>query len=391
MSLIPYHGGTSIIAANGDVRWGTVGGAQYVLSSSSDVIIRLQQAVDASLLRGRFDDHDGADVSVFFEVNQIPTLLGLTVTGTGTFKDTTNTVSVVSTATVDVEFNQNAGMHGDSFRPVTWTVHMEAATASVVGDNWQPNVNGDEIQKITGDIDPNVSTDADQQWEMKRAREWSDMGWQCTVFGSTNAQIDTRLGAVTQDPTVTLTGTGFFEDVTNTMATVDGDDINFRCPSNTNGDEPSVNGCGFLVDSAVGFIYWHYAATVTAARFLSPNGGQETATEADQEFECEEAARMENMQGRCFVFNENKTLHSRVNQSNGAAAITTTGTGLFHDATNIDDVDPTDDIACSMDAGSSSGEPEVHVIFEWGPVPVAERRPRRVEALVSRPSRAGRW
>ena len=359
-------------------------------------------AMTASLLRVSAQNvgDDNATLTLFVDGSAPGSGPVVTITAgtSGVFKDSSNTASLSDGDYIALEMDHDAAMHGESVAWQTVQLMLEpsgAASWMLAGGPANTNAprtvpaSTTNYAAIYGPLDG--TTESTSGYEALRAMTLEDLKIEILSFGGTNSVCDFRIDEVSATLTVTYTGTGQFEDNTNSDDVDIGEVINTRIDnaggSATNWGGPSLTGFGAVA------VIGGYDNSIDDVLTFLPFGGWNTdflTPEGDMEIEAEESVTLRGLQLNVFTYNQDRTIISRVNGSDGNLTVSFTGSGIISDTTNSDSLDAGD--TCAIRQNNGSGALNGYSFFvEWDTSAPAARRPERVQPVVARRAVAGRW
>jgi hypothetical protein len=195
---------------------------------------------------------------------------------------------------------------------------------------------------------------------------WANLYVRCLSWGTPNQVIRSRIGGVDGNMTVTVTGTGVFEDTVNTEALVSGNLINWTAEAATGLKTYAMFG-STLEDTSTNAILQicsQQATTITfgITRFtgisgLMTSGGGQASTEANVQYTLRRATTYTNLRVTVATntFNAATTWSFRVNAGPGAQSVSigNGATGAFEDTTNSDVVAAAAEVNHSIDTTAS--------------------------------------
>lgn len=214
-------------------------------------------------------------------------------------------------------------------------------------------------------------TETHQQVKVYSSYTWANLYARCLTWATANHVIRSRIGAVNGNMTVTVTGTGVFQDTVNTDSLVDQNLINWILESSTGNKSYAMLG-STLQDTGsnitlqmnnqqsggtnITFGITRFAPI--SGRLISATGA--ASTETNVQYTIRRATTYSNL--RAFVgtntFDGATTWNFRINAGAGAQSLSIGAglTGAFEDTTNTDAVAVGDEINYSIvTTASTSG------------------------------------
>jgi hypothetical protein len=189
------------------------------------------------------------------------------------------------------------------------------------------------------------ATEANAQIELYGSYTLSNLRVYCSALTGANGAAITRIGGGADAQTVTITGVGEFEDVTNTDSIVSGDAINgsVNQPTGMHGDSVTLTSWQVTADAATDIpvlagagSVWSIANSTT--RYMWPFAGiQNSATESQVEYTMRTARTLNDLRVYCSAHSgTTDSLTVRKNRAAGSLTVSVTGTGEFTDLSNTD-------------------------------------------------------
>lgn len=372
MPLWPLVGGPNRTVSTGVLSTFIFGGALRRGSDENETQQEVRDSYTASNLRAFISTFVGPNAPCVFRLNGADGSQAFTVTGTGEFEDTSNTDALVSGDLINFEIDQSAGGHSDEYTVGTFQVTLDASTDvpfianGVSGSSgWRIGGGNTSYAALQGGL-VEQSGAADVEYTMRATRTLRDLRVFCRLFNN-NTTSTVQKNQINGNLTVTATGTGEFLDTANTDSFVAGDEVNYVGVSAGTMSNTILSVLAVEGNTPTTIQMW--AATGVEADFIEfffPSGFSTTTTEAEAEIEAEGIATIQNLFVNCFTHAENRTIRTRVNQANGNASVSVTGTGLFEDTSNTDTLAAEGDLAIQQDIiASSSGANDYLVAVEW--------------------------
>ena len=249
----------------------------------------------------------------------------------------------------------------------TWEMIAGAAGGAIMADapNW-----GAPGGALTG----HTAGENRAQTKVYSSYTWANLYVRCTTWNTVNSVVNSRIGAVDGNQTVTVTGTGVFQDTVNTDSLVDQNLINIQHDQVGAGNKGYKVWGSTLQDTGTNTTIQiaTSAATQVAAfgsTFFTVTEGQVNAatgmatTESDVQYTIRRATTYSNL--RVFLqsnsVNADSSWRLRIDTGGGAAngnqvaTLTASTTGAFEDTTNSDAVAASDEINYSLVTGGTSG------------------------------------
>lgn len=282
----------------------------------------------------------------------------ITTSGTGEFEDTTNTDNLVSGDLICLDEQETGSMHDDNFTLGSFQMTLDASSDVPLFLTALGFATFNAFHPITG-AGRTSSTETDVEYTMRATRTLRDLRIFVSIY-STNGPVTVRKNQADGSLTVTITGTGEFLDSVNTDSFVAGDEANLsRGSGNFTFTVYSLE-----ADTPSTIILTGITVAGIPVQFFLPGLFSSTTTEAEAEIEAEGLATIQNLFVNCFTYAETRTIRTRKNQANGNSSVSVSGTGLFEDTVNTDDLSAEDDLAIQQDAGSA-GTNGYLVAVEW--------------------------
>lgn len=292
----------------------------------------------------------------------------LSVTGstTGEFEDASNTDAV--TAGDTWVYSVVTGSGGTTFilRMLTSIFAATAGTATRTGGCQHTgrtlSASSTTYWPFAGDVRLNNATEANTQVLVRSDGTLRNLVVICTTAPTNPATVRTRKSGANGNLSVSVNGTGTFEDATNIDVVASGDLCNFQIVTGASTqavitlaavDLVTTNGASILINAnqTTNTI----AASVTG--YYAVAGGGTSTTETDQRADANFAFTASNLYINVptNTVTATSTLRLRINgvDGNQAASITASTTGIFEDASNTDAVVATDEINYQIVAGAT--------------------------------------
>lgn len=216
-----------------------------------------------------------------------------------------------------------------------------------------------------GWITPSLA-EARMQLKVFSTYTWANLYVRCLSWATTNHIFTSRVGGLNGAQTVTVTGTGVFQDTVNTDALVSGNLINWTIDGSTGVKTYSMVG-STLQDTGTNAIVQaaNQQSGGTAVAFgltrytgisgkLTSGGGMAT-TETDVQYTLRRATTYTNLRVTVgtYTLSAAATWTFRVNAGPGAQSVSINGTGAFEDTTNSDVVAVAAEVNHSLDTTAS--------------------------------------
>ena len=222
----------------------------------------------------------------------------------------------------------------------------------------------------------NESPETRTQAKVYSSYTWANLYVRCTTWATPNSVVNSRIGSANGNQTVTLTGTGVFQDTVNTDSLVDQNLINIQhdqvggAPGSkvytlwgsTLQDTGTNTTIALSTSGRIVLIDFGVTRFTTVHGQLNASAGLAT-TEADVQYRIRRATTYSNL--RVFLsdnsINGDSSWRLRIDTGGGAAngnqvvTLTASTTGAFEDTTNSDPVAASDEINYSLVTGGTSG------------------------------------
>ena len=237
----------------------------------------------------------------------------------------------------------------------------------------QGSGNNVAIKAISGDLDTSsVANEARMQAKVYASYTWANLYVRCTAFvAPVNPTVRSRIGAVDGTLVVTATGTGVFQDTTDSDALVDQNLIDYEVDNSGGGGTKTLSLIGStLADTStnitiaiskgpeggsVAFGLTRFA--VIAGQLKSP-AGTFNATESQVQYTLRRNATYSNLRWLLYSngMDANTTWRTRVDAVDGSQLLTVSGgaTGAFEDTTNSDVVTAGSEVNYEVDTTAST-------------------------------------
>ena len=359
MSRWVTHSQQRTALTNGDTS------AAFVLNGESATRLVSPGSYTTSRMRFHVSSFAGNTQTMTLLVNDTQVNQNITVTGTGTFVDTTNTDDVTQGQHILADNNGGAGMHGDNITTEAGQLCFDNASdigPFLVSASGSTNVFYDFVGAAGN------ATEAVAAYVFRSARVLSNL----TLYilsHSVNGTVRMRKNEADGSQTITVTGTGSFSDTTNSDSYAIGDNgtlekesgtFNFRGIGLQGNIESSALGGADSLDSAVN---------------LHPQSGHTTATEAYAETYVPADALFHELTANVTGYSATRTLRFRDGGVNGNMNVVCSANGRFTDTTNTDSLTAGDRWNVQLSA-TGGGFRHWHVEYFEGPAAGGSRPPR---------------
>ena len=207
---------------------------------------------------------------------------------------------------------------------------------------------------IAGFITGNISVEAEAQDKVFSSNTWANLYTVCTAWTTNNLTLTSRVGAAPGAQTVTVTGTGIFQDTTNSDSLVSGNLINWQW-SRVTGGSVTLTLVGSTLQDAATNTTLQLANDLSSAggvpfgltrfagicgRMVDGVGSGMSLTETNVQYTIRRATTYTNLRAYCNnnSWNANTLWRFRVDAGNGNQLLTigAGATGVFEDTTNSD-------------------------------------------------------
>lgn len=322
--------------------------------------------------------NDRAASTLRLRVNGANGNQSVSISGTGSFEDTTNSDAI--TAGDEVNCSITIGAGGATFNLNGIAAKFSAtdlgitvtrlASVDTIGSNTWTTDSVNRYAQLCGTLNGAISSETAEKYDINTAGTWKNL----FVHVNANARTSTttvtgRLNGADTALILSITAgaTGFVEDTTHSVAIAADDDLNYEIATGTgSGEAISISTISSEIETTNRkfplFLGSSGASSVSSA--LTRYGaiaGQVSlnATEANVSNAAKVNMIMRNMTVyiSANTLNDTTTVRTRKNTGNGAMsiAIATTLTGLFEDAVNVDTIKYNDQINYSIVTAGSSG------------------------------------
>ena len=391
-------------------RFGPLGGGLTADPQATEnrVQVRIRSSYTLANMYVRVLVSTSVNVPLRSRVNGANGALLVTVTAdtTGAFQDTVNSDSLVTGDLVNFSVVSPGPVDGGiSVSLVGFTMVNASGDDTVLVSNSSVDTGYTQAggltryQGVAGTINTGVTTESDTQYTVRTSSSLTNFRVFVVanaIAGTVTARTRVNLGNGAQSVSITASGTGSFEDTTNTDSVVAGDEINYETVTPVT--LSTLTWYMFQVKSAseARQMAFGYSAgiSLSADRFEPIEGGGSTDV-SDAELSNQIAARSTWLARNLFV---NVITHGATSgvdftlRKNTAASVSTVNvpqnnTGFFEDTTNTVPFVSTDLYNYHVDHGAGAGSIVFTLIgIENGPVggggrgypsQIFNRRPRK--------------
>lgn len=302
-------------------------------------------------------------------------LVAVSVGSTGIFQDATNSDTLASGDTFDINLNE-AAAGGSTFSTVTNVSYLFSASSDSAikyinaGEGTISHNNNTTYWSITGGQNDSQAgtTESNAQTKMQTGGTLKNLYTYIPSNSRTVTDtIRTRINGANGNCSVSITSgaTGAFEDTSNTDTVASGDTINYAYVWGANGNFTSVNfiACDFSTTDSSSMLISQFTGALTVNANLTRyygvmgDGGDSYSTESDVKTYALVASTLSKLaiNVTANTVSATSTCRLRVNGANGnsAASITASTTGYYIDNSNSDTVAAGDSINYSVTTGAT--------------------------------------
>ncbi len=363
MSKWPVAGHEGAVRSHGVDLFMPFFGVDSDQNSEEQTEQEARSSFTASLLR-LIAQETGANVPVTFRKNGADgnQTININLVSFAEFQDSTNTDDLVSgdEYTLFAEGSLN-GMHGDTFQ--IWAYQTTLDSSSDLAPIANANPTTSEFEAVIGNY-TNTATPTNSEYTHRTARTLTDLVVFVTTAGASRT-FHTHKNGSNGNLTVSTAATGQVRDTSNSDSFVDGDEWNWHNDRAATGVQVST--ISVETDSNVGVIGGGGTGAVTSTTsFIGFGAGFELEGETKNQSTAEGDATVQNLYVKIVTHAETRNVRTRKNQSNGNVIVSVTGTGVFEDTTNTDDMADADDFAIEQ-AGVTGTHIYAVVAIEWEP------------------------
>jgi hypothetical protein len=354
---------------------------------------KLYVAYTVSDIRAKISNHSGPAVSVpFRDDGTASTNVVASVSTDGWAEDTTGSDTIAANSLCGSEFDQTAGMHGDTYLPekIMLTYEHASTLAPVVGFN-AGTLSADGFVSLNNAFN---ATEANARTRIYRAANLSNL------FTSTESLTGAWTGAVrlngssSSNLTVSM-ATGDVEDTTGTEALAATDDAGFIYDETTAGSiSEGIIEAQLDTDETFQGTRFNAVTTREYQGFDGTSGGDTTADDNWlARIGSVSAGNLQTYVSTAGSGTRDVTLRIGSTDSTNLT-ISVTATGFAEDTTGSDSVADGDNVTISAaSSGSSMTYQHADIELPWSAVGAVEKRPERMIPIVQHRPRAlsARW
>lgn len=202
------------------------------------------------------------------------------------------------------------------------------------------------------------ATEAIVQQEVRDTYTASNLRVYVSAQSGANSAVTFRVNGGAGTQTVSITGTGEFEDASNTDSLVSGDLIcgDFDAVGGMHDDSFSPTTYQVTLDASSNVPPIMGAGDYSAFNSFAPLQGAlaNRVTEAETEYTMRAARTLRDMRVYCWSYISNKVYVIRKNGADGSLTVTVTGTGEFLDVSNTDSFVAGDEGNYATDGGNAN-------------------------------------
>jgi len=297
---------------------------------------------------------------------------------TGEFTDATNSDSLSAGDLYNYQLVVNAGTGAMSLSVINAVFDATTDTCcQLLGfASSTPTSGSTNYCTVNGNLGVR-QVEAEGQTKIRTSGTLKNMFVRCTGFGS-NTTFTTRINGADGTQTITVTGTGVFEDTSHTDTIASGDLIDYKMVLAAGFSTISIAGCEFVTTNNTFMLVNGEGSNIppsvaTGATSYSACGGRAagpSATESDSKTTSRLAFTASYLGINALTIPTNPTtVDLRVNGASSALTMSVTGTGITEDTTHSVSIASTDQINYRIAAGSGGSAFTFTSVWMVGAIP----------------------